>query len=908
MSYNPAFLSTDSFGDRTFLTNLENNMKLFLDWGFLNIGAYQNVSIPSTNIHNFNLHLLRPKKDATQLSYKVWISPKKDWVHESGVCFKNESPLAFSGLYINNVFYPGPTGNNTIGYKVDYPNGQILFNSAVPPTSIVAADYSYKIVQVYKSNSFPQWKEIQLDSSLNSFNQFQKYDTGDFALDAEHRVQLPSIIIDIDSRSTAKPFRLGDRSLIISQDILLHVLSDNKNDRNTILDIVRLQKDRYVWLFDTNKVIADKKYELNFDGSINTNGNNYHSLVNNPTYRWKLSRITDVSFSDITFYHMNLFGSTIRLTQEIIYEDFSSTCFVEDESSGFSGVESISLSSSSSSSSSGSSESSGPSVSEGSSAPSSSESSGPSVSESSGPSVSEGSSTPSSSESSSAPSSSGSSSALSSSESSSAPSSSESSSGSSSAPSSSESSSALSSSESSSAPSSSESSSGSSSAPSSSGSSSGSSSAPSSSGSSSGSSSASSGTTSNSTSESSSASSSTSDKCNVVGCPDADENANIIDCGLVDPNCYFDCNICDCICSSSSESYISEGTSGSSGATSGSSGTTSGSSGPTSGSSSSTSEACTDCYAWAAGLDGSKIGVYIANSMGLVCGTKLMTLQSNGGTCVSGSVTICGATAVADRCCIPECDDYTDCSCWPDNSTLSCATGSKVRSGCGCNYGGTVIFLPSEAEEGCECCGCEVGTCIAWGPNLPGGYSCGCPSSDATCCGDADNFCIHTVPGDPNQSCIDGLEGIPGGNTGDCCDCGATIVDQTTYDNTGEVVCKETYLACGPILASPPPIECEGGSGNCLFVTQYHCALKQEWICDFIPDNQGDDQDSCACYIASENYVPCSECTNTPPPMSQPGDDQTPEGCRNFTYCQYYDCNGVCGEGDGCGPAKTVNF
>ena len=94
MSYNPSFLSINSFGDQTLITNLENNMKLFLDWGFLNIGAYQNVSIPSTNLHNFNLHILKPKKDATQQSYRTWITPKKDWVYESGVCFKNNEPLS----------------------------------------------------------------------------------------------------------------------------------------------------------------------------------------------------------------------------------------------------------------------------------------------------------------------------------------------------------------------------------------------------------------------------------------------------------------------------------------------------------------------------------------------------------------------------------------------------------------------------------------------------------------------------------------------------------------------------------------------------------------------------------------------------------------------------------------------
>jgi hypothetical protein len=129
-------------------------------------------------------------------------------------------------------------------------------------------------------------------------------------------------------------------------------------------------------------------------------------------------------------------------------------------------------------------------------------------------------------------------------------------------------------------------------------------------------------------------------------------------------------------------------------------------------------------------------------------------------------------------------------------------------------------------------------------------------------------------------------------------------VDQATYDSTGEVICKETFVGCGPVLGSPPPVECEGGSVNCLFVYNYHCALKQEWACIYVPDTE-DVGDSCACYIASETYVPCSECTNTPAPGSTPGSQEAAD-CVSYTYCQYYDCNGQCGQGDGCGPAPTL--
>jgi hypothetical protein len=390
----------------------------------------------------------------------------------------------------------------------------------------------------------------------------------------------------------------------------------------------------------------------------------------------------------------------------------------------------------------------------------------------------------------------------------------------------------------------------------------------SSSASSSGSSSASSsGSSSASSSESSSASSSgssssISEVCNVVGCAGADENASFIDCGLVDPNCYFDCDICDCICDSSNDSLVSEG--GSSGGSEG-------------GSSGGTSES-TDCC----NLEG------LVKTYGPAgCWTARWSYSRIGDSnCFSASGSKCGESVSCVLCCNPDCLDYTNCGCFSWTCDYECVDedpSKDIRTPCGCGDPG-VLVVGGTTIPGCRtCCGCDAGSCVLWGSGS-GGAGCSCPSSNAICCGDADSFCIHTVPGDPNQSCIDGLEGIPGGDITACCDCGATVVDQGTYDLTGQVVCKETFVGCGPPLGAPPPVECEGGAANCLFVYNYHCALKQEWVCELVPASTEDEEDSCQCFIASESYVPCSECVNTQPPSGE-------EECEGWTYCQYYDCN-----------------
>jgi hypothetical protein len=394
MSYKPSFFSVDSFTEKSLLTNLEHNMKAFLNWGLLNVGAYVNVDIPTVNIHNFSQHILKPTKDQNRPERTVWQSPRKDWVHEYGICFKDTEPNTFSGVFVSGLFYPAPTGNSTIGYTVDYPNGQIIFNQALPTNTSVQASYSYKQVQIYNSNEFPGWKEIQLGANKNTANQFNSYNSGDFAVAAEHRVQLPAIVVEADARESSSPFRLGDHSLILKQDILCHIISENKTERYKIVDAIRYQKDRHIWLYDINKIVQDKVYELNLNGSINPNRINYEDLLNLNQYRWHLARISDIQVSDMVFYHMNLYGSTVRVTLEFIHHPFTNTCIVggENTSSSDSSASSGSSNGDISSGSSHSSTSSGSSGSSDSSAFSNSSSNSSASSDSSGSSESNGSS------------------------------------------------------------------------------------------------------------------------------------------------------------------------------------------------------------------------------------------------------------------------------------------------------------------------------------------------------------------------------------------------------------------------------------------------------------------------------------------------------------------------------------
>jgi hypothetical protein len=104
--------------------------------------------------------------------------------------------------------------------------------------------------------------------------------------------------------------------------MLLHVLSDTPNQKNNIIDVIRLQEDRVIWLYNTKEIINSGIYPLNYNGSKNINGQNYYTIVNNPNYRWIRCQITDVNISEINFTNIRMYGSVIRLSNEIIFTSF----------------------------------------------------------------------------------------------------------------------------------------------------------------------------------------------------------------------------------------------------------------------------------------------------------------------------------------------------------------------------------------------------------------------------------------------------------------------------------------------------------------------------------------------------------------------------------------------------------
>ena len=79
-----------------------------------------------------------------------------------GSPYTGGSPIEISGVYIDSTLQA--TGDATYGHHYNYPLGRVVFDTAIPTTSTVQLEYSYRNVQTYIADQAPWWDELQYNS------------------------------------------------------------------------------------------------------------------------------------------------------------------------------------------------------------------------------------------------------------------------------------------------------------------------------------------------------------------------------------------------------------------------------------------------------------------------------------------------------------------------------------------------------------------------------------------------------------------------------------------------------------------------------------------------------------------------------------------------------------------------
>lgn len=301
------FQHVDDIGQRDVISSLEDNIKLFLDWGFLNIGGFIDVNIPPSG--NSGPAFAKLVNNPSSPNNNIWETARKDWVYESGVAHNNRSPLNISGIYLNNTFLPGPSGSGSYTYSLNYQLGRISFSGPISSSSKVCLNYSYKYIQIYKANESIWWKELQNNTYYTN--------NPDYNISSNNRIQLPAIIIETIPRTVLTPYQLGTTENIITQDILLHIFTENPVQRNSIIDTLVLQKDKTLYLNNITKILKDNIQPLNHKGEPNSNRLNYHQLQNNSAYFTNTCYITNVSVTELNTFSSSLYNGVVRWGLEI---------------------------------------------------------------------------------------------------------------------------------------------------------------------------------------------------------------------------------------------------------------------------------------------------------------------------------------------------------------------------------------------------------------------------------------------------------------------------------------------------------------------------------------------------------------------------------------------------------------
>ena len=303
-------------GNTLLNSELESNLKSYLDWGLLGIGGWFNVEIPTSGAWGGTFDQLRLVDDPSYSAGQIWESARKDWVWETGVTYTGGSPIQITGVSVNGTFYG--TEDATYGHHYNYPLGRVVFDNPISTNSTVKLEYSYRNVQTYIADQAPWWDELQYNSMRVDDATFQQVGSGNWAILANNRVQMPAVVIEAVPRRTYQPYELGSSNNFITQDVLFHIVAESRWWRNQLVDIISIQKDNTLMLYDSNKLADSGAYPLDFRGMVIAPQNNYSGLVTTPGYQYTSARITDMGVTEMESYNSRLYEGTVRASFEVI--------------------------------------------------------------------------------------------------------------------------------------------------------------------------------------------------------------------------------------------------------------------------------------------------------------------------------------------------------------------------------------------------------------------------------------------------------------------------------------------------------------------------------------------------------------------------------------------------------------
>lgn len=303
--YRFGFRGTDHYGKAGTTDQIRDSMALWLQWGWLGVGAFTNVTFATQPPYGGTPSRLRPVLDprfptASPTGTVVWEAFRADWVWESGVAYPT-APTAWSGVYVGGTFVP-TASTGVYRHTVSYPEGRVYFANALPTGAAVSGEYSYRHVHVRRADE--PWFQALLERSLRAD------ETRPSGLFPQNRVELPAVVLEPVNRVASRPYEIGSLARIHRQDVLLHALAETDWECGRLHDVLADQYDRRIPSFDRNAVA----FPLDYRGALASGAMTYPQLV--VAAPWRQIRVANVQSSPPAELG-GLHWSTVRFTLEV---------------------------------------------------------------------------------------------------------------------------------------------------------------------------------------------------------------------------------------------------------------------------------------------------------------------------------------------------------------------------------------------------------------------------------------------------------------------------------------------------------------------------------------------------------------------------------------------------------------
>ena len=253
----------DSYGEALVDDHLRVNLISFFDWGFLQKNAFHNVRIPTSGQYGGNKHKLELVKDPRYTNGQVFQAFRGNWVWQSGLAF---SSIQYSGCNVNSVFCP-LSGVGPYSHYVDYPNGRVIFNSAISTSANVTAEYSYKLVNVVDANQVKFIRQVQDGSFRLDDANFTNPSSGNWAITPENRLQLPAVGIEVTNNRVYRPLQIGGGQYVKTK-VIFHIIAENDKTASHISTILSMQNEKTNETFNVNSISQNNLSPLNYRGSV----------------------------------------------------------------------------------------------------------------------------------------------------------------------------------------------------------------------------------------------------------------------------------------------------------------------------------------------------------------------------------------------------------------------------------------------------------------------------------------------------------------------------------------------------------------------------------------------------------------------------------------------------------------